>query len=117
MSTYLPKEIQDGLDAARRRSLRQSSRMRVEADGHSFRVLAFFDTGFSLAASDAAHLRGLVDLYDGGRHLMQCLIVASEQEGDLMHYDFKRATPAAEAPPADFYRGANRPVALIGVQT
>ncbi|SHI48090.1 hypothetical protein SAMN05444000_101232 [Shimia gijangensis] len=113
MTTYLPKEVQEGLEAAQKKSLKKSSRIRVEADGRSFRVLKFREDGFSLDVEDAPHLRGLVDLYDGGFHLSQCLIVASEEEGDLMHYEFKRSTPAAQNAPVDFYRGENAPVALI----
>ncbi len=67
MSTWIPKEVQAGLDAARKKSLRKSSKMRVEADGQSFRVLKYRDNGFTLDLEDAPHLRGLVDLYDGGR--------------------------------------------------
>ncbi|MEQ9694550.1 hypothetical protein [Shimia sp. SDUM112013] len=113
MTTFLPKDVQAGLDEARKKSLKKSSRLRVEADGQSFRVLKFRGDGFSLDIEDAPHLRGLVDLYDGGRHLSQCLIVASEAEGDLMHYEFKRATAAADNAPVDFFRGENAPVALI----
>ncbi|CUJ82809.1 hypothetical protein Q4578_14115 [Shimia thalassica] len=113
MTTFLPKDVQAGLDAARKKSLKKSSKLRVEVDGHSFRVLKFREDGFSLDVENAPRLRGLVDLYDGGRHLSQCLIVASEEEGDLMHYEFKRATAASERAPVDFYRGENAPVALI----
>ncbi len=116
MSTYLPKEVQAGLEAARKKSLRKSNKMRVEADGQSFKVLTYREDGFSLDVEHAPHLRGLVDLYDGGRHLLQCLIVASKEEGDLMHYEFKRATPATDKAPVDFYQGENAAVALIGHQ-
>jgi len=63
---------------------------------------------------DAPQLRGLVDLYDGSRHLYQCLIVASEEEGGEMRYEFKRNTRAVDSAPLDFERDANKPVALIG---
>lgn len=113
MTTYLPKEVQAGLEAARKKSLKKSSRLRVEADGRSFKVLRFREDGFSLDIEDTPHLRGLVDLFDGGRHLSQCLIVASEEDGDLMHYEFKRATQVSDTAPVDFYRGENAPVALL----
>lgn len=116
MSTWVPKEVQAGLDAARKKSLRKSSKMRVEADGQSFRVLKFREDGFTLDIEDAPHLRGLVDLYDGGRHVYQCLIVASEEDGDVMHYEFKRSTVAEDKPPADYFRGENAPVALLADQ-
>lgn len=113
MTTYLPKEVQAGLEAARKKSLKKSSKMRVEVDGQSFRVLKFREDGFSLDIEDAPHLRGFVDIYDGGHHLSQCLIVASEEEGDMRHYEFKRATAVCDKAPVDFYLGENAPVALI----
>lgn len=113
MTTYLPKEVQAGLEAAQKKSMKKSTRLRVEADGRSFKVLKFREDGFSLDIEDAPHLRGLVDLYDGGHHISQCLVVASEEEGDLMHYVYKWAQPVADKPPVDFYRGENAPVALI----
>lgn len=113
MTTYLPKEVQAGLEAAHKKSLKKSNRMRVEVDGRSFKVLKFRNDGFSLDVEDAPHLRGFVDIYDGGHHVSQCLVIASEKEGDLMHYEFKRATLATKNAPVDFYRGENAPVALI----
>lgn len=117
MSTWLPKDVQAGLDSARKKSLKRNSKMRVEANGQSFRVLKFREDGFTLDLEDAPHLRGFVDLYDGGRHVYQCLIVASEEEGDVMHYDFKRSTMAEDKAPADYYRGEHVPVALISQET
>ncbi|THD72022.1 hypothetical protein E7681_16000 [Thalassobius vesicularis] len=102
METFLSKEVQAGLDAARTASLKRSSRMMVEANGRSFRVLKFWGTGFALDAQDAPKLRGLVDLYDRGFHLYQCLIVASGEEDGLMNYEFKRLTAAHTTAPVDF---------------
>lgn len=102
MTTFLSKEVQAGLDAARKRSLKRSTRMLVEANGQSFRVLRFWDSGFALDAQDAPKLRGFVDLYDRGFHLYQCLIVASEEENGQMIYEFKRLTATHDAPPVDF---------------
>ena len=114
MTTFLPKEVQDGLDAARLASLKKSSRLRLFADGMPYPVLRLWGTGFSLAAQDAPHLRGFVDLYDGANHLYQCLIVASEEaEGGEMVYEFKRHTAAVDKAPLDFYRDENAPIALL----
>ncbi len=113
MTTFLPKEVQAGLDAARKQTLKRKSRLRVEAGGESFRVLKFREDGFTLDIDDAPNLRGLVDLYDGGNHLYQCLIVASAEEDSEMHYEFKRATAAADRAPLDFYRDENAPIALL----
>ncbi len=113
MTTYIPPEVQAGLDAARKKALKSRHRLRVQADDASFRVLRFRDNGFTLDAETTPRLRGLVDLYDGGKHLYQCLIIASEELNGEMRYDFKRATPSADQAPVDFYRGENAPVGLL----
>lgn len=113
MSTYISPEMQAGLDAARKKALKRRHRLRVEVDGQSFRVLRFGDTGFTLDIDNAPKLRGLVDLFDGSKHLYQCLIVATQEQGGEMRYEFKRATLAAERAPVDFFKGENAPVALL----
>ena len=114
MTTFLPKEVAEGLEAARKQALGKKRRLRVQAGTEVFRVLKYWDSGFSVDLQDAPQLRGLVDLYDGSRHLYQCLIVASEEEGGEMRYEFKRNTRAVDSAPLDFERDANKPVALIG---
>lgn len=113
MEAILTKEIQAGLDAARAASLRKASRLRINLEGEIFPVLRMWKTGFAISIQDAPHLRGLVDLYDGSKHLFQCLIVASDEENGEMHYEFKRATPVMDHAPLDFERSANAPVGLI----
>lgn len=114
MSEFLPKEVREGLEQARKRDLKKKSRLRVIVGDAVFPVLKYWETGFSLDIDDAPRLRGLVDLYDGSRHLYQCLIVASEEELGEMRYEFKRSTAAVDRPPLDFVRDENAPVALIG---
>ncbi|NNK16648.1 MAG: hypothetical protein HKP51_07065 [Sulfitobacter sp.] len=113
MEAVLSKEVQAGLDAARLKSLRKASRLRVDADGQLYPVLRLEKTGFTIAAENAPHLRGLVELYDGANHLFQCLIVASEEEAGEMRYEFKRATAVASAAALDFEKATDAPVALI----
>jgi hypothetical protein len=113
MSEYLPKEVREGLELARKRSLRKKSRLRLRVGDEVFAVLKYWETGFALDIEDAPHLRGLVDLYDGARHMYQCLIVASEEDGAQMKYEFKRSTEARDKAPLDFVRDENAPVALI----
>ncbi|MEM9741029.1 MAG: hypothetical protein AAF829_14335 [Pseudomonadota bacterium] len=114
MSTFLPPDVQAGLDAARKRALRDNHRLRIQDGEKEYRVLHAWDNGFSLDRDVGQTLRGRVDLYDGARHLSQCLIVASEQDGDVMRFEFKRLTDAAVEQPLDFVRAENAPVALIG---
>lgn len=113
MSTYISKEVQAGLDAARKDHLRRSSRMMVEANGQTFRVLRFWDRGFALDAENAPKLRGFVDIYDRGFHLYQCLIVASAEEDGQVIYEFKRLTAAQGAAPVDFAQEEMEAVALL----
>ncbi len=113
MTFFLPKEVREGLELARKRELRKKSRLRLHVDDEVFPVLRFWDTGFALDIEDAPNLRGLVDLYDGARHLYQCLIVASQEEMGEMQYEFKRNTAALDKAPLDFYRDENAPIALL----
>ena len=112
MSEYLPKEVREGLELARKQTLRKKSRMRVKAGDRTFVILRHWSDGFALDANHAPHLRGLVDMYDGARHLSQCLIVASEADGGEMVFEYKRATPATDQAPLDYEKAAG-PVALI----
>lgn len=114
MSEYLPKEVRDGLEAARKRDLRRKSRLKVRVGDQTFTILRYWESGFALDREDAPHLRGFVDLYDGARHLSQCLIVASEEGPGEMVYEFKRETAVADRPPLDYSRDEAAPVAMIG---
>lgn len=114
MSTYLSKEVQEGLDAARKAALLKKTRLRVEAGERSYRVLRMWDGGFALDADTAPHLRGLVDIFDGARHLYQALIVASDEENGELLFEFKRSTEAHDSAPLDFARDENAPIALLG---
>ncbi|MGD9862140.1 MAG: hypothetical protein AB7S99_02900 [Pseudodonghicola sp.] len=113
MTTYLSKELRAGLDAARLAGLKKASRLRVLADDAFHPVLRMWKDGFSVEAAEAAHLRGLVDLYDGSRHLYQCLIVAAEEEGGEMRFEFKRHTAASDHVPLDYSRDPEAPRALL----
>jgi len=114
MSDFLPEAVRQGLEAARKDALRKSSRLRIMDGERMYPILRLWDRGFSLEAEDAPHLRGLVDIFDGGRHLYQCLIIASDEENGEMRYEFKRNTAAADKAPLDFERADDAPIALLG---
>lgn len=113
MLEFLPKEVRDGLEAARKREERRRSRLRVQVGEAVFPILRFWDDGFALPADRVPTLRGLVDVYDGSRHICQCLIVASNVENGELICDFKRNTAVTDRPPRDFWLDENAPVALI----
>lgn len=113
MSDHLPEAVRKGLEDARVAMLRRSSRLCIHDGDRVHRVLRLWDGGFSVDAADAPRLRGFVDLYDGVRHLYQCLIVAGHRAEGEMIYHFKWNTVVADRAPADFVRAEDAPVALI----
>lgn len=113
MLEFLPKEVREGLDAARKREQKRRSRLRVQVGDAVFPIQRFWDDGFALDAALTPRLRGLVDVYDGARHIFQCLIVASTTEGDSLVCEFKRSTPVMDTAPLDFWRDENAPVAYL----
>ena len=113
MSDFLPKEVREGLELARKQTLRKKSRMKVRAGEQTFTILRYWEDGFALDSEDAPKLRGLVDLYDGARHVSQCLIIASAEDAGERVYEFKRATVASDHVPLDYEEIAGAPVALL----
>ncbi|WP_149588979.1 hypothetical protein [Tabrizicola flagellatus] len=117
MLEFLPIEVREGLEAARKRDQKRRSRLRVKVGDAVFPVLRFWDNGFALDADfSPGKLRGLVDVYDGSRHAFQCLIVASSIDDGELVCDFKRATAVTERAPLDFWRDENAPVGYLAKQ-
>jgi len=114
MSEFLPKEVREGLEKARKAALRRKSRLRISVGGETFHILRLGHDGFALDAETAPHLRGLVDIYDGSRHLYQALVVASREDRGELVFEFKRNTATTDKAPLDFYRDETAPIALIG---
>ncbi len=113
MTDFLPKEVLDGLRAAQKKAERKRSRRSVHVGDAVYPILQYAEEGFALDAENAPKLRGLVDIYEGPRHLYQALIVASAIEGDRMRYEFKRNTAASDRAPLDFYQEQEAPIALL----
>lgn len=113
MEAYFSDEVLAGIKAAQKAQDRKKSRLRVHADDQRISLIKLWDDGFTVDAETTPHLRGLVDLYDSGKHLAQCLIIRSEADGRFMHYEFKRKTDISEKPPLDYARDEQKPVALL----
>lgn len=113
MSTFLPPEVQAGLDAARKAALKRASRIRIQVDDTIYPVLRSWEGGFALDGDSAPTLRGRVDLYDGTRLLSHCLIIASEEEHGELRFEYKRMTDVTGEQPLDFYRAPDAPIALL----
>jgi hypothetical protein len=114
MLEHLPIEVREGLAAAQDRAARKNrSRLRVQAGGQVFPILRVWSGGFSLAAEKTPHLRGLVDIHDGARHLYQALIVASRLENRELVFEYKRSTAVTDTVPADFERETPPPAGFL----
>lgn len=113
MLEFLPNEIREGLEAARRREATRKSRLRVQVGDAVFPLLRFWHDGFALDAGLSPRLRGLVDVYDGSRHVFQCLIVASAEERGELVCEFKRMTAVRETAPLDYWRDDSAPVGYL----
>jgi hypothetical protein len=114
MLEFLPKEVREGLEAARMRDLKKRSRLRVQVGEAVFPVLRFWHDGFALEAGlSPGKLRGLVDVYDGSRHVFQCLIMASSIENGELVCDFKRSTAVSDRAPLDYWRDESAPVGYL----
>ena len=113
MTDFLTKELREGIAQARKMAAKKNARLKVRIGDEAYPVLRVWENGFALDAEDAPHMRGLVDLYDGARHTAQCLVIASEEDGGEMRYEYKRTTIAHDRAPLDFAREDNAPVGLI----
>lgn len=113
MVEFLSKEVREGLAAAQLASLKERSRLRVRVGDQTYPILRFSEKSFAVDADDAPNLRGLVDIFDGARHLYQALIVASSFDGRAMVFEFKRNTVASESPAIDFERQEDLPIRLL----
>lgn len=102
MNDFLPKDVVDGLRHAKMRDLKRRATRSVQIGDDVYAILEFTPSGFAVNAETTPHLRGLVDVYEGSRHQCQALIIASEQDGDLMRYEFKRNTAASDRAALDF---------------
>lgn len=114
MSDILPESVRDVLREAGRAAERRKSRLTVVSNGQRQRVLRLWSKGFAVeTAEDAPRLRGLVDIYDGARHVCQALIVLDVDADGERVYEFKRNTAALDSAPLDFERPEDAPVALL----
>ena len=114
MTEHLPDEVIEGLRVAQTRKRRKARhRLTIHAGGDAYPILQIFDRGFEVDGDRTPPLRGLVDIFDGPRHLTQALIVATSQGDGVMRYEYKRNTPAADTPPVDFERVEEAPSGFL----
>lgn len=113
MIEMLPEAVRRGLEQARRTSLHRNDRLCVHDGDAVYRIRRFWEGGLSIDRSHSEKLRGRVEIYDGARHLYQCLIENGREEGDEIVFDFKWLHPVADQPAADFVRAPGGAPILI----
>lgn len=82
--------------------LRRRSRLVTECRSRRFRVVAMSEDGCLIDAPEGRVPGEFVDIFDGERHVEQCLVVLAAPEGAFLRCTFKRRTPSRLAPPRDF---------------
>lgn len=113
MEAVFSPEVMAGLQKAKMDDAIKKNRLRVQVGDDTYPILELWDGGFSVLAESTPNLRGFVDLFDSAKHLMQCLIIRSEVDENIVSYEFKRSTAAVDTPPKDFAVDENAPVALL----
>ncbi|SFR33311.1 hypothetical protein [Litoreibacter janthinus] len=113
MIEFLPKEIEDGLAAARLKAATKKTRLRVQSGEDMIPLVRLAGNHFAIEKDLAPRLRGLVDIYDGARHLYQALVVATSFDGEAVVFEFKRNTATANGPALDFAPEDDAPIGLL----
>ena len=109
----LPADVRKELISARIRQGARSRRLSLHQGDQVFSIRRMWTDGFSLALEDVTHLRGLVEIHEGPRHILTCLINAAEVEGDELLCSFKRASKVPDRAALDYVARENEPVWLL----
>lgn len=110
MDIHLPDHIASELE--RVAPSRRRTRLRVQAGDVLLDIVEMDGTGFSLHR-DSDSLRGSVAIFNGSRHIADCLIVAAERDGPVMRYEYKRWTDVHDTAALDYVREETAPLALL----
>lgn len=113
MLEYLPAELREGFERARKKSSARSRRLSLHIGDAVFPIKRLWDGGLALDAARLPQLRGFVQIHEGSRHSLTCLIVASEVEGGELICTFKRATAPTDRAALDYAVDGDQPAGLI----
>lgn len=113
MNDFLPEAVRKGLEDARKAALKLNSKLCVHDGDDVYRIVRMWGDGFALESGVADKLRGRIEVFDGPRHLYQCLVINSETVGNEQVFEFKWIHPVSDHPPLDFVREGFTPAALI----
>jgi hypothetical protein len=81
---------------------RRGRELVMECGSRRFPVVAIGSDGCLIDAHDGFVPRGFADIFEGDRHVENCLIVLAAPEGPFLRLAFKRRTAPRLDPPRDF---------------
>lgn len=82
--------------------VRRGRQLVMQCGSRRFPVVAIGTDGCLIDAHDGWVPRGFADIYDGERHVAECLIVLAAPEGPYLRCIFKRHTASRADPPRDY---------------
>jgi hypothetical protein len=94
--------MDDGLHGDIERHAASALGLWLAVGGRRFGIRARSADSCLIVAGPEDRFRGRADIYEGDRHLAQCLIVLAEPEGGYRRLTFKRCTPVQSGPARDF---------------
>lgn len=113
MSTFMSREVLEGLALAQTKAMKKKVPMRLRAGEDVYPILNFSENSFSLERGKAPNLRGYVEILDGSRLKYRALIIASKEEANETVFEFKQTTNIATGPALDFETSDDAPVGYL----
>lgn len=112
MFTFLSAEVREGLARAHKKSSARSRRLSVHLGDAVYPIRRIWEDGFAIELGPQIRLRGHVEIHEGPRHILSCLIQAIDvQENELICL-YKRVSPVHDRAPLDYEVDGEQPVLL-----
>ena len=111
MDIHLPEGMVDHMQSRRKR--KPKAALFVVSDGTRFAVLERWRGGFSTSGDIPQLARGVVDLFEGRKHLSHGLAYLESVKGDTRIYAFKTMQDPTLMPPVDHVRQVPVPAGLL----
>lgn len=104
MFEFLSHELREGLERARKKASPRARKLAVHWGDAAFPIRRLWSDGFAIDVVPEGKLRGFVEVHEGARHIMTCLIQAIDVEGDELICSFKRSSVVSDHVPLDYVR-------------
>lgn len=109
MFAFLPAEVRAGLERARKRAPARSRRLSLHLGDAVFPILRIWDDGFAIDAERMTKLRGYVEIHEGSRPILTCLILAAEVADGQLICTYKWSAPVRDSAALDYELDEDRP--------